>query len=128
MPSGRRSGGLAYAKRRPTPDGHHGFDKIVVGDVILWNGKPRVVRDLERDSDGKIRTLTFAIWRPSWTDRPYTIYFRSEIKKHFGGIIGHKKSLCESDLECRTQREIEEIRTHSRRRYVRAREMAGVVP
>ena len=86
-------------KWRPTPDGHHGFDKIVVGDVILWNGKPRVVRDLERDSDGKIRALTFAIWRPSWTDRPYTIYFRSEIKKHFGGIIGHKKSLCDASAK-----------------------------
>ena len=59
------------------------FDKLRVGDVVLYNGRPRTVRMLSRKKTrwGLIRRLIgFSILRRSWTGRIYTLYGYHDVK------------------------------------------------
>jgi hypothetical protein len=101
------------------------FDDIMEGDVIRWNGRMRKVRRVMRGPDDAVQNMCFAILRRSWTDRAYTIYFRSDIRTCFGGIVATNQPLCSSNkMECLVQREIE---TRGDTRLVTAGEMAGAI-
>lgn len=55
------------------------FMNLKRGDIVLFNGKPRVVQQGPSDYDGKY--VTFSIRRRSWTGRAYTVYLHTDIKK-----------------------------------------------
>ena len=108
------------------------FDDIRVGDVVQWGAHQRKVRSVKHLSDGRLWAVTFAILRPSWTRRPYTVYMRSDARQCFRGIVARNVSLCSNDeLECRTQKAIDMPSTmendFGRRGTIKAREMAGKV-
>jgi hypothetical protein len=63
---------------RPDPEW---FAIVRVGDVLRSPGKSyRVVREARRDENGRLRGVTFAIMRCSWTKRPTTTYIRMDLK------------------------------------------------
>lgn len=56
-------------------------DEIKAGDILLSkNGVERVVRAVTHRGE-TLHSVTFAILRRSWTDRAYTVIFRSELKE-----------------------------------------------
>jgi hypothetical protein len=104
------------------------IDEIDVGDVIRWgkSRRLRVVRAVSRDVEDRVLFVCFAILRPSWTNRPYTVYMRSDLRQHFHGIVSAKHPLCTTRLDCLTQKEIDRRDTHAR--FIHASETAGAVP
>lgn len=106
------------------------FDIIEKGDVILLNGKPRTVRKVSRSKEDAVRAIYVAILRRSWTNRPYTVIGRSQLKRgayKFGGVIARRKdkTLCATEIECLVQKEIEEDDPYTR--YIRANKMTGLI-
>ena len=55
------------------------FKSLQVGDIALFNGRPRTVREV-RWSDGK-GYITFSILRRSWTGRVATTYSFTAVKR-----------------------------------------------
>jgi hypothetical protein len=64
--------------RLPQPDW---MNDCAAGDVLREeNGKPRLVRDVSRTPDGRLRAVHFAIRRCSWTKRPLTCLMASDLR------------------------------------------------
>lgn len=104
------------------------FDAIRVGSVIRWKGRLRTVRRVTRLPDGLIYAVSFAKLKRSGYTSPLTIYHRSEIRCHFGGIVAHRKGpLCAVDLECRLSAAIDAGRDAGRDAAVTEHETVGVV-
>lgn len=92
-------------------DDYEPFDVIRTGDVILWNGKPRTVRRVTRSQEDAVRVVEFAKLRRSQYPSPLTLYYRSELRRAFGGIVAHRKGpLCATEAECQITADIEEGR------------------
>lgn len=114
-------------------EGYEAFDEMVPGDLILLNGTPRKVRRVTRYEDDAVYTITLAIRRKSWTNRPYTTLYRTDIRDRFGGILRRRTDLRATPLEARVQDAIELERTPDGRLPrvedlpVTAAEMAGAV-
>lgn len=83
------------------------FDEILPGDVIRWNGRLRKVRKVNHYADDRIYSIHFAKLRRSGYPSPATIYFRTEIRNSFGGIVFKGASLCTTAVECAMQKQIE---------------------
>lgn len=58
------------------------FKKLKVGDIILFNGRPRTIRDINwiDTAWGGRGFITFSILRRSWTGRISTTYCYNEIR------------------------------------------------
>lgn len=97
-----------YARRQPRPESQYEpFDAIREGDVIRWNGRLRTVRGVTRTPDDFVYSVRFAKLRRSGFPSPATVYWRSDVRQAFGGIVAHRSGpLCATDLECRVQAEI----------------------
>jgi hypothetical protein len=76
-------------KMRPQP-----FDDVRAGDVIKFGKRFRKVRETTHDADGRLRSVTFAILHPSWTDKPYTVVSHNDMRQKFGGIVRRDVTLC----------------------------------
>jgi hypothetical protein len=52
------------------------------GDIIRWNGRLRVIRDVTKGEGKGWRRIsfTFSIQRCSWTGKPYTVYSRTDMQ------------------------------------------------
>lgn len=109
-------------------DTYEPFDEIMKGDVILWNGSPRLVRRVVRTQEDALRIIEFTKQRCSGYPSPTTLYWRSKVRKSFGGIVGHIDNLCRTELECRVQREVEDDSPVWRPPIVTEKEVVGVVP
>jgi hypothetical protein len=60
---------------------------VQVGDVLRKGSGPfRVVREVARRRDGRLRSVTFAIRRCSWTHRCYTVYNESDLR-----VLGYRR-------------------------------------
>ena len=85
---------------------------VDVGDVLeTANGTQRVVRKVSRFKDGDLRCLFFAIRRCSWTHRPYTLYFYTDLRLMGFRPTGAKYGLS-TDLD---QQLAGDIADHNRR-------------
>jgi hypothetical protein len=88
------------------------FDAIRVGTIIRWNGKMRTVRDASYCDCGFVQTVEFVKLCRSQYPSPLTIYFRTELRAAFGGIVAHRKlPLCANDVECTISADIIEGRS-----------------
>lgn len=124
--------GVSGAERvwmgKSRPSVQEDFDRIRVGDVIRWKGRPRTVRALRRSPDGCIRVIEFAKLRRSGYDWPLAIYWRSELRTFFGGTIARRKGpLCATDLECALTAQTEADPKAYERLAVTERDIAGVI-
>ena len=55
---------------------------VRVGDVIArQNGSWRIVREVSRKSEGRLRCVTLAIRRCSWTNRAYTVLNDNDLRQ-----------------------------------------------
>ena len=55
-------------------------DTIRIGDVLKVGSGFRVVRDATYKANGYLVTISLTILRRSWTDLPYTVYGRVDLK------------------------------------------------
>jgi hypothetical protein len=84
------------------------IDSIEDGDLIRLNGTLRVARSVSR-REGRVKSITFAIRRCSWTRRPYTVVGRTDmylkpleiVAKGFGLCHGPLDMFLQSDVEAR---------------------------
>ena len=91
--------------------GPEDFDRIRRGDMIRYGAYVRTVRRVKRDDCGLVQGVWLAILRQSWTNSPYTILTRSDLRHKWGGIVARRKdaeTLCSTDKECRVQKAIDE--------------------
>jgi hypothetical protein len=85
------------------------FDAIRVGSIIRWNRRQRTVRTITRHPNGAVYCVQFAKVARSGYRCPLTVYYRSELRKAFGGIVAHRKGpLCAVEMECALSKWIDE--------------------
>ena len=110
------------------------FCKLKAGDIVLFNGSPRTVRELHicETSWGKRASITFAIKRRSWTNRIYTVYGYNDVK-HALSLPRKKRNrreICQAEQDllsasgfdvrrevAREARELEELERRTGREY-----------
>jgi hypothetical protein len=76
---------------------------LQVGDVVLYNGSPRIVRAVSAQNNGMRISITFAIKRRSWTNRIQTVQGYHDIKHKISLPQHHRLSaarvaMAESDM------------------------------
>lgn len=104
---------------------------LQVGDLVKFGSVPRKVRAIKPRSGKtgarprRVWAVTFAILRRSWTNRPYTVYFDSELHAKHIRLVARGVRLRTTKTERLVQQEIE-APNHTAR-FIRATEMVGLV-
>jgi len=79
------------------------FDSLQIGDIILYHGKPRTIREIDRRQTnwGIRRSITFSILRRSWTNRIYTVYGYNDIKHSLSlpRKVRERRAVCKAEEE-----------------------------
>lgn len=110
------------AVRHPDPDW---FAFLQPGDVLEFRGSYRIVRHVTR-WHGRLHSVTFAIKRPSWTGRCYTVCDRNDLKTSGARYVGARVKL-DTEMDRKIHQSItgREFPPHY---TLRARDVVGVVP
>lgn len=83
------------------------LDSLRVGDVIDFGSCWRMVRDMTR-KNGRPHYFTFSIRRCSWTQRPFTVFTRTDLKWRGQGIVVRGLRPIRSKTERLLQKEIKD--------------------
>jgi hypothetical protein len=116
-----------YGGPQPTRDWR---DDLRAGDVIVSpRGDYRVVRYVSRSNkhDGFIWGIALAIRRRSWTDRPYTILTRADIKTMGFTLSNAKHIFRAGSMDVELYKNIRHS-SFGHLRSLRAGDVVGVMP